>query len=333
VRVLFIGRGADHASTRIRLLQYQAPLEALGVDVRVLEWEPHTRAQVARLSIEALRLARWADVVVILKPRLHPTVISMLRRVNARIVVDIDDAMWTWGAVFADRFEQGARAARAITAGSGHLATIAADRYPHAEVVRIPSAVVLGDYPRRESQRSNGAVVVGWIGNTASLADFDPPVVNALRRHVDSGLIRVRVVSSEPLAGYDLRAEFEPWSQHTEVDSLRGFDIGIMPLRDDEQSWGRCGLKAIQCMAVGVPVVASPVGAAPEIVDGETNGLLASTTEEWFESIGRLAGSAELRNEMGARGRDTIAGDYSVEVNAPRFARVLASVSGRKTGR
>jgi glycosyltransferase involved in cell wall biosynthesis len=86
-------------------------------------------------------------------------------------------------------------------------------------------------------------------------------------------------------------------------------------------------------MAVGVPVVASPVGAAPEIVDGETNGLLASTTEEWFESIGRLAGSAELRNEMGARGRDTIAGDYSVEVNAPRFARVLASVSGPKTGR
>jgi glycosyltransferase involved in cell wall biosynthesis len=332
VRVLFIGRGADHASTRIRLLQYRAPLEALGVEVRVLEWQPHSSAQVARLSVRALQLARWADAVVILKPRLHPAVIAMLERVNPRIVVDIDDAMWTWGAVFAERFERGARAARAITAGSGYLATIAADRYPTAEVVRVPSAVALADYPRRDPPRDGGPVIVGWIGNTGSLTDFTAPVTDALRRHIDAGRICLRIVSSEPLARDDLVADFEPWSLATEVDSLRRFDIGIMPLRDDEQSWGRCGLKAIQCMAVGVPVVASPVGAAPEIIDG-ANGLLASTSEEWFEALGRLAGSVDLRDTMGERARDTVARDYSVEVNVNRLAAVLRNVSGENPGR
>ena len=167
---------------------------------------------------------------------------------------------------------------------------------------------------------------MGWIGNTASLADFSDPVVAALRRHVDAGRIRVRIVSSRPLERPGLRAEFEPWSPAGELESLQGFDIGIMPLHDDEQSWGRCGLKAIQCMAVGVPVVASPIGAAPEIIDGLSNGLLATTEDEWFEAIARLATSPDLRTSMGECARTTIADDFSVMANTPRLAALLEAI-------
>jgi glycosyltransferase involved in cell wall biosynthesis len=323
VRVLLIGRGADHASTRIRLLQYQVPLERLGFEVRVLEWQPRTSIDVASLSVRALQLARWADVVMILKPRLHPAVVGMIERVNPRIVVDIDDAMWTWGGVFADRFDRGARAARAITAGSQYLADLAGERYPHANVVRVPSAVDLDRYPVRSPSRPDAPAVVGWIGNTASLSDFEDPVARALQRHIDAGRIRLRIVSSQPLARSGLAAEFEPWSLATEVDSLRRFDIGIMPLRDDEQSWGRCGLKAIQCMAVAVPVVATPVGAACEIVRPRSNGLLATTEQEWFAAIEELAASRDLREEMGRRARETVEADFSVGVNARRIAELL----------
>ncbi len=323
MRVLLIGRGADHASTRIRLLQYEHPLAGLGFEVRTLEWQPRTTSQVAVLATRALRLARWADAIMILKPRIHPAVLAMIKRVNPRIVVDIDDAMWTWGGVFAERFDQGARAARTITAGSGYLTELAAKRYPHAACVHIPSAVELDDYPVRSPHEDRRPVVVGWIGNTASLTDFSDPVAVALERHIDAGDIRLTIVSSHPLDYQGLHSDFAPWSLETELDALHRFDIGIMPLHDDEQSWGRCGLKAIQCMAVGMPVVASPIGAAPEIIDAGSNGLLASTEEEWFDSIAVLARSAEVRASMGEHARATVEARFSVAANTPRLAEVF----------
>ncbi len=326
MRILFVGRGVDHASTRVRLLQYQEPLAEHGADVRVLEWQPTTRAAVARLTARVLQLARWADVVVILKPRLHPRVVAMIRRLNPRIVVDIDDAMWTWGDVFADRFDHAAGCARAISAGSGYLATRAAERYPAAITARIPTAVQLDDYPMRPPHRDEAPVVVGWIGNTASLVDFSDPVARALQHHIEAGRVKLRIVCSRPLEHEGLTAEFEPWSLATELDSLHRFDIGIMPLDDTEGNRGRCGLKAIQCMAAGVPVVASPVGAATEIIDGHTNGLLASTEDEWSEAIGRLAASAALRDSMGTRARATVAADFSVAANVPRLLALFEAV-------
>lgn len=326
MRVLFVGRGIDHASTRVRLLQYQAPLAEHGVEARVLEWQPSTRSGVLRLTARLLQLARWADVVVVLKPRLHPRTMELLRRVNPRIVVDFDDAIWTWGNVFADRFDHAATRARAISAGNSYLAGLAAERYPAATTALIPTAVQLERYPVRPPQRDGAPVIVGWIGNTGSLGDFSDPVAKALQRHIAAGRIRLRIVCSRPLGRDDLISEFEPWSLATEVDSLRRFDIGIMPLDDTEAGRGRCGLKALQYMAVGSPVISSPVGAAPEIIQPDVNGFLATTEEEWFDAIARLATSATLRSRLGARARATVEADFSVAANVPRLLALFEAV-------
>ena len=66
-----------------------------------------------------------------------------------------------------------------------------------------------------------------------------------------------------------------PWQEHTEVDLINTFDVGIMPLPDDDWARGKCAFKLIQYMACGVPVVASAVGANVDVVDADC-GLLAS---------------------------------------------------------
>ena len=99
-----------------------------------------------------------------------------------------------------------------------------------------------------------------------------------------------------------------------------------MPLPDDEVSRGKCGLKALQCMAIGRPVVVSPVGANKEIIRHGENGLHASTTAQWVEALSRLAGDKSLRQRLGRNARTTVEQGYSAELSATKFARVIDRV-------
>jgi glycosyltransferase involved in cell wall biosynthesis len=51
-----------------------------------------------------------------------------------------------------------------------------------------------------------------------------------------------------------------PWQSATEVEDLSEMDIGIMPMHEDLWSQGKCGLKALQYMALGIPTICSPIG-------------------------------------------------------------------------
>jgi glycosyltransferase involved in cell wall biosynthesis len=62
-------------------------------------------------------------------------------------------------------------------------------------------------------------------------------------------------------------AEFIPWQKQTEAVDLLKIDIGIMPLPDDEWTKGKCGFKALQYMAMGIPAVVSPIGVNSIIID------------------------------------------------------------------
>lgn len=74
------------------------------------------------------------------------------------------------------------------------------------------------------------------------------------------------VVSSYPPDINGLPIQFDRWDLNREIEYLHSFDIGLMPLNDTERSRGRCGFKAVQYMAVGLPVIASYVGAAQEVI-------------------------------------------------------------------
>jgi glycosyltransferase involved in cell wall biosynthesis len=103
------------------------------------------------------------------------------------------------------------------------------------------------------------------------------------------------------------------WSLATETKDILSFDVGIMPLRDDAWSRGKCAFKALQMMALGIPVVASPVGANREVIQDGVNGFLADGAEEWAARLSSLAESPKLREEIGQRGRGTAISRYSLK--------------------
>ena len=99
-----------------------------------------------------------------------------------------------------------------------------------------------------------------------------------------------------------------------------------MPLPDESWSKGKCGLKALQYMALGIPTICSPVGVNSDIIQDGENGFLASTEEEWIAKLKLLIHSPEKRLLLGKAGRLTVEEKYSAIVQAPRVYQIFASV-------
>ena len=120
--------------------------------------------------------------------------------------------------------------------------------------------------------------------------------------------------------------EIVPWSEETEVDAVRGFDAGVMPLSDDPWSRGKSATKLLQYMACGIPCIATPFGAVLEFLRDGENGLFADTPEEWRDALERLRDPA-LRKRLGQAGRTTVEERYSLGWAAPRMHSALESVA------
>ncbi len=120
--------------------------------------------------------------------------------------------------------------------------------------------------------------------------------------------------------------EARPWSLERETADLREMDIGVYPLPDDEWVLGKSGVKALQYMGVGVPVVASSIGAACEFIHDGDNGFLVASTEEWVDRLSRLIVDPALRTRMGLAGRATVEERFSVGATAPLYVGIIDSL-------
>jgi glycosyltransferase involved in cell wall biosynthesis len=116
------------------------------------------------------------------------------------------------------------------------------------------------------------------------------------------------------------------WSEDREIADIQEMDIGIMPLPDTPWMRGKCGFKLIQYMACGLPVVASPVGVNQDMVGHGVNGFLAETPAEWTEALRKLVTDDALRQRMGAKGREMVKNQYSLQAQGPRVAELLRSL-------
>lgn len=214
------------------------------------------------------------------------------------------------------------RIATAVIAGNAHLGEFA--RRYNEMVYVVPSTVPLSSYRPRPVAPRGARPVIGWTGSHSSVQYLRLvfPALQELRRRRDFRLLVVGVEGIE-VPGVDV--ECRAWQAATEVEDLWDMDIGIMPLPPEPWAQGKCGMKALQYMGVGVPPVVSPIGVNAEIVENGVQGLHATTTAEWVASLDRLLAEPELRHEMGVRARRRVEARYSAEVQAPRVAAIIRS--------
>lgn len=195
------------------------------------------------------------------------------------------------------------------------------DRY----TVKEPPMSLRGPKLRPEAILSK-EIVLGWIGSPSTTAYLN--ILNDVFPKIFSKYKNVRVVYIG--AGkYGFRSERitnKDWNYDTEVEELRKFDIGLMPMPDDRWTRGKLGCKMLQYMAVGVPTLASYTPTNAEIIKDGENGFLPKTGRDWVEKLSLLIDDGNLRRRIGMAGRKTVEGFCSVRGNAPRFIKTFSNI-------
>lgn len=341
--VMFTRYSAMGASSRYRLLQYVPLLEDLGHQVEVHsmlddkyleEYFSTGRRSVLHVGSRYLRRGRDlgglddCELVICEQeffPYLPPFLETWQARRCRRLVVDYDDAAYIKYRSFPglrNRIPKLMAAAEAVVVGNRYLEDFAA-RY-NRNVRLIPTVVDTSLYKPKQHYTAPQGVRLVWIGtpNTAVLMKPLVPLIVALRcKYPD---LKLRLIG----AGSVLRdplpfAEVVEWSDTTEAQLLAECDVGLMPLPDNDFTRGKCGLKLIQYMAAGLPVVASPVGANCDVVSEGRDGYLASDLQQWFAALERLIEREDLRCDLGRSGLAKARQHYSLAAGFEKWISII----------
>lgn len=363
LRVLALAPYPDEApSTRFRIVQMMPALADLGVDVTLhafLAPDAYAGARspgslLAKLAavtegFAGLRAlldgAGRYDAVLVqraLAPFLNRTLLGELTGRRVPLVYDFDDAVYLpqeggrrWlEALRAPRRSTEAlcRASAVVLAGNAHLADFAraAVGPEGAHRVRVvPSVVDTRRFrPREDGRGAPPTPTLGWVGSATTLAYLEA-LASPLRELADRVPHRLLVAAgAEPPRLRGVVFEHRAWSAEAEVSLVQEMDVGLYPLAENPWTLGKCGFKAVQYLACGVPCVASPVGVLTEIVRHDETGLHAGTDDAWVDACARLLGDPGERTRMGRAGRALVEGAYSVDVAAPLVARALRDAAG-----
>jgi glycosyltransferase involved in cell wall biosynthesis len=214
-----------------------------------------------------------------------------------------------------------------VMAGNQYLADYAG-RF-NQNVTIIPTTIDTLKYRLIENKPDPETITIGWSGSYSTIQHLDT-IRAALQRLAKDERFKLRVIGtpSYELEGVDTEAL--PWRSETEIEDLEQIDIGLMPLPDDQWSKGKCGLKALQYMALGIPTICSPVGVNSTIIKHGVNGFIADGSDEWIANLKTLIHSSELRRRVGREGRRTVENEYSAVTQAPRVLKVFESAIKEK---
>lgn len=358
MKVLFLTQypSSKGPNVRFRLECYLHYLEKSGIQYRIRSFSSdcfysilyqrgfflrkcfHTLCGYAARFFHFLESLQY-DVICVLREvtPLGPAISPYLWRFfGKRVIFDFDDAIYlnhisqvNQMAAFL-KFPRKTRSfvqmSQRVIAGNQHLAEYACQYSP--SVVVIPTPIDTDKYtplsrylPKIEVGSTE--LCVGWSGSWTTLPHFYL-VKEALKELVARlPLLRIKAFGTRVAHIEGLSIEALDWSLESELEQLRSFDIGIMPLPDDEWSRGKCGFKLLMYMALGIPTVSSPVGVNTEIIKDGVNGFLAANEKEWIEKLSRLIEDSNLRRHLAETARKTVEERYSVLKWAPEFVKVL----------
>ena len=354
----------ESPSTRYRLHQYFPLLRDNGIDChlssfldsdqyalfyrpgRLLAKVPGSLASSLRRLRDLLE-SRHYDAILVSREAIPfgpPWVEELISLFSRRpLLFDFDDATWvsyrspTYGALgqllkFPGKTARLIQASQHVFAGNSTLAHFA--RQFHSRVTLLPTSID-SDRFARPPRPLSPPFTLGWIGSH-STSQYLRLITNGVVAASQQLEMKIRIIGAKEKLEDFARTGPQPfdvsyrhWELESEIEEFQRLDVGVYPLVENEWTRGKCGFKAIQYMAAGVPCIASPVGTNLEVIEDGRNGLFAQSPKEWEEGIIRLLTDQPFRERIIAEGYRTVRERYSLAVHGPRIAEAIRGVCER----
>lgn len=331
-KLLSLTQGKYVPSTRFRWSQYVEYLSSFGFELNEITsyfgaYPPASRiarypwigASFFENFCRAVRSRNYD--VIFLQRNLTATLCTFEPYLKKPLIFDVDDAIFL-----------GARGHTADVIASHSSVVVCGNEFlanhfsKFAPVEILPTAVDSIKFSPAKNSANKPSAVIGWSGSSSGfkyLYSIEPAIKRVMAVNPD---VVLKIVADRPPVFENLPTDkviFEKWTPQREVDAIREFTLGIMPLYDDLWARGKCSFKMLTYMAVGIPVVVSPVGMNLEILSKGNCGYAPASLDDWFDAMTSLLANEGDRVKMGGVGRHLVETTYSRAVIAPKLIDVI----------
>ncbi|MGB1206775.1 MAG: glycosyltransferase family 4 protein [Chitinophagales bacterium] len=252
-----------------------------------------------------------------------------------KIILDFDDAIWKQQTAINNTFIARLRHSKnkteklcswAYKVSCGNYFLCDYVKKINENTIYIPTTIDTQNLHNQiKTHEKKEKTVIGWTGSFSTMIYLDI-VYEIMEELAKKYPIEFHIISNKkPKINKDFIV-YKNWNKETEIADLMCFDIGIMPLFDTEWEQGKCGFKALQYMALGIPALVSPVGVNTEIIENNKNGLFATQASEWLEKLSILIESPTYRQQLGKSGRKTIEKRYSVVSQQKAYLKLFSDI-------
>ncbi|CAN5285503.1 glycosyltransferase family 4 protein [soil metagenome] len=355
----------ESAATRYRLAQFIEPLAKKGVDLTVspffdskrfkLHYEKKSPIEkflglgkpILQRILEVSQVHKF-DLLFIQREAIFfgPAFFERLFQIvgSCPMVLDLDDATYiryispTYGKIgslfkFFGKTDSLIKKAEIVTCGNRHIAEYV--ELQGTKSVVIPTVVDINEFQPVE-KTNNSIPIVGWIGTHSTfpfLRSIFPVLEKLGKKH--EFILKIVGAGTDEIELKGVKVENLQWSLDREIADFQSFDIGLYPMSKSSsanEEWliGKSGFKAVQYMAVGIPFVMTPIGVCAEIGEPDKTHFNARTEEEWMFSLNKLLSDANLRKEMGKRGRRFSLNNFTVPAQAELLAQTFYTVCKKR---
>jgi len=346
-KVLFLTAGTEIlASSRVRVYQYIPNLEKSGIQCFVITMRRNSSIDKSKLKfwklikilfmggikyLKIILFCIFCDVVFIQKRTLPIWRQNFIRLLNRNLIFDFDDAIYLSSqkkpslndAMGRKSLGHILKISRGVIVGNNNLKEFALQF--NKNILMITGPIDCERYfPKKKDK--NKSITIGWIGYPGTTPFLEPlsHVFAKIGQHYPN--VVIELIGASTLKRQSHNIKIVEWSLDSEVENLHNFNIGIMPLPDNEQARGKGGYKLLQYMAIGIPCVASPVGINSMLIKEGVNGYLADSEDHWYEKLQLLINNQALRESMGVRGREIVEQQYSLQVSTPKLIEFLTKL-------
>lgn len=167
--------------------------------------------------------------------------------------------------------------------------------------------------------RDTSPITLVWVGYSDNWESVG--MVREVLNTLGDSDFTLKTVSNHPEAD-------QPWALETVSEEILAGDIGVIPAQMHAWGMGKSNNRLTMFMALGMPVVASPVPSYLDIVDQGRNGFIARSSDEWSSSLLQLK-DLETRKAIGKQARSDAWARFGLDTIGPRWLEFLRCAGKR----